>query len=588
MLNLFPAPTIIQPGTPVEPDYATGLWSIDGPVVEHTTATIGTEVYEFAVNNYASGALTVVDYTRVSPAVAGQYAGGSATVLDYTALAGKTVTVAGHVLTEGSDWTAATSNNSTATSLASAIDALSEVSASATGPDITITATTIGTVGNGYSLATNAPDVSNMTLDESFGTAGEHFVAIGHADGAATVVTTWDGDQVPGNCYAQTIGIPVKPVGMTQPSKAASSSGALTAGVRSFTATADSNSYLFALVNDQNDMSSSAADFNGDSMTALTDDLPSAGSRHTRVYGLITPDSGAHNFTITGVSADAAVAFIQVKDVDIGGTPLGTIVTNDVEPGAPTVTVSSATGELVLSMVGTGQGQGLTPALSPTLTVSGPFLTGGVDPVAAGPDYGKKITIDAVDLLFGTEITVTGLSSNSDLAANIRDAINSFAGTNVTANVNTPPTVDIVADARGAGGNSIGTTTNASSLTLTLSGATLTGGGYGLTPGNLLADITTADAATALKDSITSNSALVSATRIISTSVTVTALTIGAVGNYATSTTADAHWGGTHMTGGINGTPAANGATLQDSASLWVSQGESTISVSNWKHIDWS
>ena len=64
------------------------------------------------------------------------------TVVDYTGLAGDTVTVGSTTKTEGADWTAATSNGATATSLAAALDAITGVTATAVGSVVTITATT--------------------------------------------------------------------------------------------------------------------------------------------------------------------------------------------------------------------------------------------------------------------------------------------------------------------------------------------------------------------------------------------------------------------------------------------------------------
>lgn len=86
---------------------------------------------------------------------------GNFTVVDYTQLTGATATVAGHVLTEGVEWTAATSNNATASSLASAIDALSEVSAVASLAVVNITASTVGVAGNSITLSTS--DLVNLT-----------------------------------------------------------------------------------------------------------------------------------------------------------------------------------------------------------------------------------------------------------------------------------------------------------------------------------------------------------------------------------------------------------------------------------------
>lgn len=86
---------------------------------------------------------------------------GVSTVVDYTALEGATVTVEGTnitdtILTEGVDWTAATSNEATATSLASAIDGIAGVSASAAATVIT------GTADNSVTQA----DITTFTSDD--------------------------------------------------------------------------------------------------------------------------------------------------------------------------------------------------------------------------------------------------------------------------------------------------------------------------------------------------------------------------------------------------------------------------------------
>jgi hypothetical protein len=70
---------------------------------------------------------------------------GIATVVDYTALSGATVTINGTgitntTLTEGVDWTAATSNTATATSLASAIDGVTGVSSTSSVAVVTVLA----------------------------------------------------------------------------------------------------------------------------------------------------------------------------------------------------------------------------------------------------------------------------------------------------------------------------------------------------------------------------------------------------------------------------------------------------------------
>lgn len=95
---------------------------------------------------------------------------GTATVLNYLLLSGQTLTVNGFVLTEGVDWTAATSNAATATSLASAITtatASTLSTAAAVSAVITITANAVGESGNSITLVSSDPtdlSVSGSTL----------------------------------------------------------------------------------------------------------------------------------------------------------------------------------------------------------------------------------------------------------------------------------------------------------------------------------------------------------------------------------------------------------------------------------------
>lgn len=90
----------------------------------------------------------------VDPSV---FAQGTITVLDYAALTGAVVTIAGHDLTEGVDWDAETSNDVTADNLATAIDALTEVTAANPAANvITVIAATAGAAGNSITMVTDA------------------------------------------------------------------------------------------------------------------------------------------------------------------------------------------------------------------------------------------------------------------------------------------------------------------------------------------------------------------------------------------------------------------------------------------------
>jgi hypothetical protein len=90
---------------------------------------------------------------------------GVVTVLDYTALAGKIITIQGtksvgdpidSVLTEGAEWTAATSNDATAISIQGAIDAVDGVSATVSGSVVTVIADNSITQADITTLSTDA------------------------------------------------------------------------------------------------------------------------------------------------------------------------------------------------------------------------------------------------------------------------------------------------------------------------------------------------------------------------------------------------------------------------------------------------
>lgn len=106
--------------------------------------------------DYASGIITY------NTPVAAANASIQMTITDYTQLVGKTVTVDGNALVEGVDWTAATDNNTTGTSLAAAIDGLGSWIGAGPGL-VTATFSTKGTAGNGKSVTTDA--VSGIDID---------------------------------------------------------------------------------------------------------------------------------------------------------------------------------------------------------------------------------------------------------------------------------------------------------------------------------------------------------------------------------------------------------------------------------------
>lgn len=112
----------------------------------------------------AQGSITIIDYTKATAA--------SATfrirVVNFEDIALKTVTVDGNALVEGTDFDAVTSNAATATDLASAIDGISGLSASASGDLVTITVDAAGAAGNSKAVSSDAQDAGIFLSGATF------------------------------------------------------------------------------------------------------------------------------------------------------------------------------------------------------------------------------------------------------------------------------------------------------------------------------------------------------------------------------------------------------------------------------------
>lgn len=151
------------------------------PFVIDTTNRI---VYRTGVQRYApassnvllagtKSSKTIQDIFYQANSYGATAARGSATVSGFGSLAGATLTVNGVVLTEGMEWTAAVSNDATATSLANAITtatATTLATGSANGAVVTITANTAGAAGNSISLASS--DGTHLPVSGVFLTGG--------------------------------------------------------------------------------------------------------------------------------------------------------------------------------------------------------------------------------------------------------------------------------------------------------------------------------------------------------------------------------------------------------------------------------
>lgn len=133
-----------------------------------TTIDLNYENSEVAItDNRAAAGFNNSNLVVIRDGIAGLGSKGTVTIVAFGSIGSATITVDGTDLVEAVNWTAATDNESTASSLASAIDALTNVNASGTGNVVTITGTVAGTSGNAITLVTSHPAnaaVSGATL----------------------------------------------------------------------------------------------------------------------------------------------------------------------------------------------------------------------------------------------------------------------------------------------------------------------------------------------------------------------------------------------------------------------------------------
>lgn len=137
-----------------------------GAVVQQSPFTVASDIAPTAMylaGEHAFAAATGGNQTGGALSLYGGIGSRLYTVVDYTALALDTATITVNgtatVRTEGTNWTAATSNAATATSLATTIDAIAGVGATASGDTVRVTA------DNGtYSLTIATGDAVNLTI----------------------------------------------------------------------------------------------------------------------------------------------------------------------------------------------------------------------------------------------------------------------------------------------------------------------------------------------------------------------------------------------------------------------------------------
>jgi len=119
---------------------------------------------------WTASAITGTKYTFNDSAHAWQ---GRSDILTFGNLSGATVTMNTSTVVEGVDWTAATSNAATATSLASALNGLADVTASASGAVVTLVSTSIdittfstNAAGGDQTCTAQSVKVDNSAVDD--------------------------------------------------------------------------------------------------------------------------------------------------------------------------------------------------------------------------------------------------------------------------------------------------------------------------------------------------------------------------------------------------------------------------------------
>lgn len=336
-----------------------------------------------------------------------------------------TVTVNGTPLVQGTDWTAETDNDVTATNLAAAITGVTGVDASAAADTVTVVAATAGTAGNSITLATSdaaAVSVAGATLAGGLAAstvtvAGTTFTCVAAAPGAnefsaiaelttlinglATVDATDNATVI--TVVAATAGTAGNAITLAKTGSGLTTSGAvLTGGINAATVTVNGV------------VKTESADWNAETSDAVT-----ATNIAAVVTGITGVDATATDTVVDIVAATAGTAGNSIAIACSWDDSLGTYI-------------SAAT------------------------------LEGGVN--------AATVTINGTVL---TESTNWDSLTNSDTAAtNLASAINALANVSAAAVTNV---VTITADAKSTAGNAI-TVATSDAVRLLKSGATLAGG----------------------------------------------------------------------------------------------------------------
>ena len=388
--------------TPVGADFADGTITVTDYLQLIAAKAAGTITFGApTLGVIASGSVTVVDYTLMGALQSAM----TITIDDYTLLGGETVTVDGNALVEGVDWTAATSNDATATSLASAIDGIGTMDAAAVTDTVTVEVTAAGVAGDGTTVTST--DEVHMTLSAGVTSGGRDAMTITVNGNVLTANSSFTAE-TSNDVTATNLEVAIE-------------------------ALSDVNSTVTTNVVTVNaDVEGTAAN----SFNLLTSFAGAATVSGATLTGGIDGDTVVVNgTTLTAVTtAPSALEFTNITELEVLVEAIASI---DASEDGTDVTVTAATaGEagnaLTLALGGGNTG---------TMSISGAVLTGGQD--------NASFNVDGTTLTNGTEFTA--VTDNDTTAAAIATAADLISGVGAASVTNVCTITD---DVRGVAANS--------------------------------------------------------------------------------------------------------------------------------------
>lgn len=185
-LTYMSSTLVVQAAVDVDPMGTAELLSVTADNSQ-ATPTIWVSYWDSGSSNgfitaYSSQLAEILAPTNIIPGAT--FATGSLTVVNYSGLAGDTCTLDATVLTEGVEWTAATDNDTTAASIASAINTASiGFTATAVGAVVNIVADSAGSAGN---VALASSDLTNLSRSGATLTGGTDGITLAALTSIAT------------------------------------------------------------------------------------------------------------------------------------------------------------------------------------------------------------------------------------------------------------------------------------------------------------------------------------------------------------------------------------------------------------------